>query len=130
VPDLKADLIRQIETTIDVLRKDQERLKTQLAEIEPQLEEARAMLQLVKTGNAPKIKGKRRSPIKREDAVETLKFLPEEGFTYKDFQEVLEISSSAAQRWLVIFEEDELIYKLRESEMTANGRTATIWKVK
>jgi DNA-binding transcriptional ArsR family regulator len=130
VPDLKADLIRQIETTIDVLRKDQERLKTQLAEIEPQLEEARAMLQLVKTGNAPKSKSKRRSPIKREDAVETLKLLPEEGFTYKDFQEVLEISSSAAQRWLVIFEEDELIYKLRESEMTANGRTATIWKVK
>jgi hypothetical protein len=45
VQDLKADLIQRIEQTIDVLRKDEERFKTQLAEIEPQLEEARAMLQ-------------------------------------------------------------------------------------
>jgi chaperonin cofactor prefoldin len=45
VEDLKADLVRQVEQRVDLLRKEEERLTEQLAEIEPKLEEARVMLQ-------------------------------------------------------------------------------------
>jgi DNA-binding transcriptional ArsR family regulator len=129
VQDLKADLIQRIEQTIDVLRKDEERFKTQLAEIEPQLEEARAMLRLIKTGKAEAQMSKRRPMTKREDAVEALKLFTDE-FSYKEYAEVLDLNPSAAQRWLSIFEEEGLIFKFRDPEMTTNGRTATIWKVK
>jgi hypothetical protein len=89
VEDLKADLIRQVEQRVDLLRKEEERLTEQLAEIEPKLEEARIMLQLIKTGKAdkPKQASKRRAMVKREDAVEALKLFTE-SFTSKDYAEV------------------------------------------
>lgn len=128
--DLKADLIRQVEQRVDLLRKEEERLKVQLEDIEPKLEEARVMLQLIKTGKADKAQTSKRRPMtKREDAVEALKLFTD-GFSYKEYAEVLDINPSAAQRWLAIFEEEGLILKVRESEMSGNGRTPTIWKVK
>lgn len=129
--DLKADLVRQVEQRVDLLRKEEERLTEQLAEIEPKLEEARIMLQLIKTGKAdkPKQASKRRTMVKREDAVEALKLFTE-SFTSKDYADVLDMNTAAAQRWLNIFEEDGLIFKLQDSEMTTNGRRPTIWKVK
>jgi DNA gyrase/topoisomerase IV subunit A len=131
VEDLKADLVRQVEQRVDLLRKEEERLTEQLAEIEPKLEEARVMLQLIKTGKAdkPKQASKRRTMVKREDAVEALKLFTE-SFTSKDYAEVLDMNTAAAQRWLNIFEEDGLIFKVQDSEMTTNGRRPTIWKVK
>jgi CRP-like cAMP-binding protein len=131
VEDLKADLIRQVEQRVDLLRKEEERLTEQLAEIEPKLEEARIMLQLIKTGKAdkPKQSSKRRTMVKREDAVEALKLFSE-SFTSKDYAEVLDMNTAAATRWLNTFEEDGLIFKVQDSEITTNGRRPTIWKVK
>jgi hypothetical protein len=40
------------------------------------------------------------------------------------------MNTAAAQRWLNIFEEDGLIFKVQDSKITTNGRSPTIWKVK
>jgi DNA-binding MarR family transcriptional regulator len=64
---------------------------------------------------------KRRPMTRREDAVEALKLFTDE-FSYKDYAEVLDLNPSAAQRWLKIFEEEGLIFKFRDPEMTTNGR--------
>jgi hypothetical protein len=129
VEDLKLDLIRQVEQRVDLLRKEEERLNTQLAEIEPQLEEARAMLQLIKTGKAHTPAPKRRTMTKREDAEEALKLLTGE-FSSAEYAELLDMNMASAGRWLNMFEANGLIYKVRDSQITTNGRIPTIWKVK
>lgn len=122
--ELKDSLIRQTEQAIDVLRKDKQRLENELALIEPQLEEARAMLQLIKTGVAPSANGKvRRAQTSRGDVEAMLEEMPNR-FTTHDFAEAMEISRGAAANWLARYEKSGALTRI----MMGRGSQPSVWE--
>lgn len=130
--DLRPSLILKTEQTIDLLRKDKERLELQLAEIEPRLEEARAILHMLKAEAIP-LPSNRQKPKRkmtnRSDVLEALKLFQDEEFTSADLASVLEITKSAAGQQLRSLLRDGLVIVLKESVLTPEGRSATLWKV-
>lgn len=120
-PSLKASLIHQTERAIDGLRKRRAELEPELQVIDRELEEAREMLQLLKTGtvNVPQQKKKQ---IKASYALEVLDALDSE-FSTHEFAEAADITNGAGANWCKRYmDEGRLTRKL-----LGRGNQPSVW---
>jgi response regulator of citrate/malate metabolism len=121
-PSLKASLIHQTERAIDGLRKRRDDIEPELAEINREIDEARELLQLLKTGAVSMPIKQKKKPINESYAREVLDALDSE-FTTHDFAEAAEISNSAASVWLKRFMGSNLLTR----KLLGRGKQPSIW---
>lgn len=121
-PSLKASLIHQTERAIDGLRERRATIEPELEQIDRELQEAREMLQLLKTGAVNVPQQKRRAQINESYASEVLNILDSE-FTTHDFAEAADISNSAAAAWLKRFTDNNLLTR----KLLGRGKQPSIW---
>jgi serine protease inhibitor len=119
--NLKAHLISQTEHVIDGLRKRRAEIEPELQHIDRELNEAREMLQLLKTG-AVVVPQSKRVQINESYAREVLDALDSE-FTTHDFAEAADISNSAAAAWLKRFTDNNLLSR----KLLGRGKQPSIW---
>lgn len=92
----KDTAIQQAEQAIDSIRKRRKNLEAEIAEMEQNENEARAVLQLLKTGNAPQMRNGKRV-ISSEEFLEAVGAAGVDGqeFTPGDIAELLGTSSTS-----------------------------------
>jgi chromosome segregation ATPase len=121
-PSLKASLIHQTERAIDGLCKRRAGLEPELEQLDREIDEARELLQLLKTGMVNVPQRKRRAQINASYALEVLEALDSE-FTTHEFAEAAEISNKAAALWLRRFMDDNLVTR----KLLGRGKQPSIW---
>lgn len=121
-PSLKASLIRQTEQAIDDLRKRRDIIEPELAEVNREIDEARELLQLLRTGMITVPAKQKKKQINESYALEALDALDSE-FTTHDFAEAAEISINAAANWLKRFMDEGLLIR----KLLGRGKQPSIW---
>lgn len=121
-PSLKASLIHQTERAIDGLRKRRDEIEPELELIDREINEAREMLQLLKTGTISVPQKHQRKLINAFYALEVLDALDAE-FTTHEFAEAAEVTKGAAANWCKRFMDEGRLMR----KVLGRGSQPSIW---
>lgn len=132
---LRETLVQQTEKHINDLRENervliqrQDELQNKLEELGGQIEEARSMLQLIKTGKMPVAENGQRTlkRIPREDIIAILPELPQP-FGTREMAEALDMNKATGQGWIKRLLDEGVLTDVTEGEVTKNNPRRVIF---
>lgn len=120
----KENMIHEAEVAINSKRERRAQLEDELSTIDTEMEEARAILQLLRTGKVTPQNDHKRNVTTVEEYQDAFRVLGENGKTFvaADLAELLNITKNAAYAAVARFVENDFLIKISERNGATGAR--------